>query len=58
MSDFKRVRPNEDVDPCYGLEEFEISKRDMLALLNGDKLYITVNADEFAILISLEEVSK
>ena len=58
MSDFKRVRPDEDVDPCYGLEKFEISKRDMLALLNGDKLYITVNEGEYAILISLEEVTK
>lgn len=58
MSDFEIVKPNEDVEPCYGLEKFEISKRDMLALLNGDKLYLQVNEGEYAILISLEEVSK
>lgn len=58
MSDFKRVHSPEDVDPCYGLDKLEINKRDILALLNGDKLYAQVNEGEYAILISLEEVTK
>lgn len=73
MSDFKRVHEGgqlnfgygpieciapEDVDPCYGLMNLTINKRDILALLNGDKLYAQVNDGEYAILISLEEVSK
>lgn len=73
MSDFTRVHKGgnlnfgygpidcialEDVDPCYGLEQYEISKRDILALLSGDKLYAQVNEGEYAILISLEEESK
>ena len=41
------------VDECYGLYEFEISLKDIMALLEGKKLYGTVGEDEYAITIKL-----
>lgn len=60
MSDFEIVNKNAKVDPCYGLEEFRITKEDIAALLSGKKLYSTVNCDEYAIIIEMveSEVSK
>lgn len=58
MSDFKIVKKNAKVDPCYGLEEFLITKEDIAALLLGKKLYTTINDDEYAITIQMVEEEK
>lgn len=55
MSDFEIVNRDKKVDPCYGLDEFLITKEDIAALLSGKKLYSTVNCDEYAITIKMEE---
>lgn len=55
MSDFEIYSKNKKVDPCYGLDDFSISKEDIEALLNGKKLYAQVNDGEYAITIILED---
>jgi hypothetical protein len=55
MSDFEIVNKNAEVDTCYGLETFHITKEELAALLSGKKLYSTVNCDEYAITIEMEE---
>ena len=55
MSDFIIVSKGEEVSPCYGLESFHITKKEIDALLAGKKLYSTVNCDEYAITIELAE---
>ena len=55
MSDFKIVSKKANVDPCWGLETFYITKEEIDALLSGKKLYSTVNCDEYAITIEMEE---
>ena len=55
MSGFEIVSKNAEVDPCYGLEFFYITKEEINALLSGKKLYSTVNGDEYAITIEMEE---
>ena len=55
MSDFEIYSKRKKVEPCYGLDEFSISKEDIEALLNGKKLYTQVNDGEYAITITLEE---
>lgn len=55
MSDFKVVDKKKKVDTCYGLEAFYITKEEIAALLSGKKLYSTVNCDEYAITIEMEE---
>ena len=55
MSDFKVVNKKQSVDECYGLERFYITKEEIAALLSGKKLYSTVNCDEYAITIEMEE---
>lgn len=54
-SDFKIVDKKAEVDPCYGLETLRITKKDIAALLSGKKLYSTVNCDEYAITIEMED---
>ena len=54
-SDFEIVNKNAKVDHCYGLENFNITKEDIAALLSGKKLYSTVNDDEYAITIEMAE---
>lgn len=49
FSDFRIVNKDEEVNPCYGLETFTMSASDLNALLNGKKLYTTINAGEYAI---------
>lgn len=45
---------DEDIDWLYGGGEFIVNKEDIEALLNGQKLYGTVN-DEYAFTIELEK---
>ncbi len=45
---------DEDIDWLYGGGEFIITKEQIEALLNGQKLYGTVN-DEYAFTIELEK---
>lgn len=54
MSDFTIYEKNEKVDACYGMEEYKITKEDMDALINGKKLYTTINCGEYAIVIEME----
>lgn len=54
MSDFTIVSKKANVDPCYGLEAFYITKEEIDALLSGKKLYSTINCDEYAITIEME----
>lgn len=49
IGDFEIVNKDEEVDPCYGLEKFTMTVADLNALVNGKKLYATINADEYAI---------
>ena len=49
ISDFDIVNKDEKVDPCYGLEKLTMTVKDLNALLNGKKLYATINAGEYAI---------
>ena len=55
MSDFEIKNKNAKVCPCYGLEEYKITKKDIAALLSGKKLYTTIQADEYAITIEMAE---
>ena len=55
MSDFKIVSKDEEIDTCYGLEDFYITKEEITALLSGKKLYSTVNCGEYAITIEIAE---
>ena len=55
MSDFEIKNKNAKVCPCYGLEEYRITKKDIAALLSGKKLYSTVNCGEYAITIEMAE---
>lgn len=55
MSDFEIYSKRKKVDPCYGLDDFRISKKDIEALLDGKKLYAQVNDGEYAITIILED---
>lgn len=55
MSDFKIVDKKQEVDACYGLETFHITKEEIDALLSGKKLYSTINCDEYAITIEMEK---
>ncbi len=45
---------DEDIDWLYGGGEFKITKEQIKVLLNGQKLYGTVN-DEYAFTIELEK---
>jgi len=45
---------DEDIDWLYGGKEFKITKEQIKALLNGQKLYGTVN-DEYAFTIELKK---
>lgn len=55
LSDFEIVDKDAEVDTCYGLETFYITKEEIDALLSGKKLYSTVNCDEYAITIEMVE---
>ena len=54
MSSFQIVGKKQEVDQCYGLYEFYITKEEIAALLAGKKLYSTVSYDEYAITIEME----
>lgn len=53
--DFEIVSKDAEIDMCYGLEEFYITKEDIAALISGKKLYSTVNCGEYAITIEMAE---
>ena len=55
MSDFDIVSKDAEIDMCYGLETYYITKEDIAALLSGKKLYSTVNCGEYAITIEMTE---
>ena len=55
MNDFDIVSKDAEVDTCYGLEVFHITKKEITALLSGKKLYSTVNRGEYAITIEMAE---
>lgn len=55
MSRFEIVDKEQEVDVCYGLEDFYVTRKEIEALLSGKKLYSTVNCDEYAITIEMEE---
>ena len=55
MSDFEIVSKDAEVDTCYGIENFYITKEEIAALLSGKKLYSTVNCGEYAITIEMAE---
>lgn len=55
MGDFQIVSKTAKVDKCCGLDAFYITKDEIAALLTGKKLYSTVNCDEYAITIEMEE---
>lgn len=52
-----KVDKKQEVDVCYGLKKFYITKEEIAALLSGKKLYSTVNCDEYAITIEMEETN-
>lgn len=57
METFRILNKNikdEDIDWLYGGGEFKITKKQIEALLNGQKLYGTVN-EEYAFTIELEK---
>lgn len=57
MEIFRTLNKNikdEDIDWLYGGAEFKITKKQIEALLNGQKLYGTIN-DEYAFTIELEK---
>ena len=58
MGDFQIVSKKQKVDQCYGLDAFYITKEEIAALLTGKKLYSTVNCDEYAITIEMEEINE
>ena len=53
---FDIVSKDAEVDSCYGLERFYITREEIDALLSGKKLYSTVNLGEYAITIEMEEL--
>lgn len=53
--DFEIVSKDAEVNTCYGLETFYITKEEIDALLSGKKLYSTVNCGEYAITIEYNE---
>ena len=55
MSDFEIVDKDAEVDPCYGLYDFYITKDEITALMCGKKLYSIVNCGEYAITIEMAE---
>lgn len=55
MTDFKIVDKNAEVDVCYGLEKYRITKEQIKALFSGKKLYSTVNGYEYAMTIEYVE---
>ena len=55
MSDFEIVSKDAEVDTCYGLETFYVTKEEIAAILSGKKLYSTVNCGEYAITIEIAE---
>lgn len=55
FNDFTIVDKNTEVDMCYGLEAFYITKEEINALLSGKKLYSTVNCGEYAVTIEMAE---
>ena len=50
----KNVKDDE-IDTCYGWEEYIITQEEIQALLDGKRLYTTINCDEYAITIKMEE---
>lgn len=50
----KNVKDDE-IDACYGWEEYIITQEEIQALLDGKRLYTTINCDEYAITIKMEE---
>ena len=48
-------RKDAEIDMCYGLEDFYITKEEITALCSGKKLYSTVNCGEYAITIEMAE---
>lgn len=55
MNDFEIISKDAEVNTCYGLETFYITKEEITALLSGKKLYSTVNCGEYAITIEMAE---
>ena len=55
MNSFEIVNKDAEIDKCYGLEDFHITKEEITALLSGKKLYSTINYDEYAISIEMAE---
>ncbi len=55
MSDFEIVSKDAEINPCYGLEAFNITEEEITALLSGKKLYSTVNCGEYVITIEMAE---
>lgn len=55
MSDFEIVDKKAEVDICYGLEVFHITKEEINALLSGKKLYSSINCGEYAMTIEMAE---
>ena len=55
MNDFEIVSKDAEIDECYGLEVFYITKEEITALLSGKKLYSTINGNEYAITIEMAE---
>ena len=45
----------DNLAPCYGLEKFTISKKDVESLLEGKVLSGQINEGEYAITIELED---
>ena len=50
----KKNTKDKNIDWLYGGEEFKITKKQIKALLNGQKLYGTING-EYAFTIELEK---
>lgn len=55
-SDFEILSKDAEVDPCYGLETFHLTKSYIDALMCGKKLYSTINCGEYAITIEMEDM--
>lgn len=55
MSDFEIVDKKTEVDICYGLEVFRITREEINALLSGKKLYSSINCGEYAMTIEMAE---
>ena len=55
MGNFEIVDKKAEVDMCYGLEVFYITKEEINALLSGKKLYSNINCGEYAMTIEMAE---